>query len=529
MKKLYLLLLLIIIIMTGACSSGANSNGELKRIDSLINRDSLTFAYREIEKVQAKDLRDTRDSAYYFLLKTKVMYELYMPIGSTKIIDYSIEFYNHHHDSEEKLAEALYHKASILHELGNVKEAVVCLKSAEYLVEKTDNINLKHKIYKNFVILNEEADEHKIALEYAKKNLRISLSVQKPFWIAHAYNDLIVSYNELGQPDSARLYLQKSIDLLPHIPRKERIYILNNIGAHLIPTNPKKAEEYFLQVLEIEPLEAAKINLAYLYALKGNVEQAEDIWKKALNTNDFHVRNEVLHSLFHSQLTNRKYQEATQTAKELVELTDSLSKAHDENNIIDIQQEFDKMKATQDYEQRIGISLFVIVLLSLLFIIVLLYSRYKTSKAQGILAKDQMLIRGYESQISELKRQKQGKEKEIETLTRKREQLIDKHRDILSEGHKLYTDILESNETTIMWKRKDFECFIEYYRLVNAEFVDHLEQAYKGLSPKYKFLLILEHLDKDRKEIMRIMAFAEGSLRSAKSRINKHSIESEMS
>ena len=76
-------------------------------------------------------------------------------------------------------------------------------------------------------------------------------------------------------------------------------------------------------------------------------------------------------------------------------------------------------------------------------------------------------------------------------------------------------------KTTVLWKKHDFESVIEYYRLVDIEYVDVIENSYDGLSPKYMFCLILEHTGKTDQEIMQIMGLAEVSLRSVRSRINK--------
>lgn len=73
----------------------------------------------------------------------------------------------------------------------------------------------------------------------------------------------------------------------------------------------------------------------------------------------------------------------------------------------------------------------------------------------------------------------------------------------------------------MLWKKSDFENVIEYYRLVDMEFVDMLDNAFDELSPKYKFFLILEHTGKTDSDIMDIMVIAESSLRSVRSRINK--------
>ena len=73
-------------------------------------------------------------------------------------------------------------------------------------------------------------------------------------------------------------------------------------------------------------------------------------------------------------------------------------------------------------------------------------------------------------------------------------------------------------------EKKEFENFIEYYRLININFVDYLESEYDMLSPKNQFFLVMEHLGKSDKEIMRIMGLADGSIRSIRSRINKRRV-----
>ncbi len=68
---------------------------------------------------------------------------------------------------------------------------------------------------------------------------------------------------------------------------------------------------------------------------------------------------------------------------------------------------------------------------------------------------------------------------------------------------------------------------MEYYRLVDMEFMDTLELEYEELSSKYKFFMVMEHLGKSDKDIMHIMGLAESSIRSAKSRINKRRLSAQ--
>lgn len=166
----------------------------------------------------------------------------------------------------------------------------------------------------------------------------------------------------------------------------------------------------------------------------------------------------------------------------------------------------------------------MIVILALVATIALLYSRYKVYKTKVSVAHDQMLIQDYESRIHELQLLGKDKEKEIEAINRRKEKLIASHRDTLNRGYTLFTEVC-AGKTTVMWKKKDFECVVEYYRLVDVEFVDSLERGYSGLTPKQKFFLILEHMGKTDTEIMSIMAVAEVSLRSIRSRVNKRKLD----
>lgn len=132
-----------------------------------------------------------------------------------------------------------------------------------------------------------------------------------------------------------------------------------------------------------------------------------------------------------------------------------------------------------------------------------------------------MLISNYERQVADLERQGQDNRKEIEAINRRKEKLLDRHRDTLNRGYQLFSDVTERGKTTVLWKKHDFEIVIEYYRLTDVEFVDKLETAYDEISPKYKFFLILEHIGKTDKEIMAAMCIADVTVRSIRSRVNK--------
>ncbi len=525
MKKLFFICLLLATVFYGCKRHSPNTNILLENVDSLVRHNQLDSASTLLEKIGMDDLANASDSAHFFLRKTQILYILYKPIPSTEMIDYSIRYYEQRGQAE-KLTDAYFYKGVVLYEQGQTKEAIVCIKKAEYLAEELDSIGIKHKIYENLFVMNEEAGEATLALDYAKKVLALSYATGNKIWLARAFNNIAVSYNKLNAPDSANVYVRKSMEMLQYIPVKERIYILNNLGAQLIPTNPQLAKATLLKVIQIAPMGAAYENLATIYIAEGDTGKANEMWNKALQTDNRQVKADVMRSKFIHQCSTKNYKDATATARQLMALKDSLYKSRMDNNVKSSQIAFDNMKSRQIYERNIEISILVILLLTFSFAIVFLFFRYRAYKVKGALAMDQLRIKNFENRIAELERLGQHKEKEIDDLNRKKEKLLDKHRGILYDGHKLYTGIMEG-QTTVLWKKKEFENFLEYYRLVDMEFMDTLELEYEELSSKYKFFMVMEHLGKSDKDIMHIMGLAESSIRSAKSRINKRRLSAQ--
>ena len=198
--------------------------------------------------------------------------------------------------------------------------------------------------------------------------------------------------------------------MLHYIPRQEQIYILNNIGAQLIATNPQKAKVTLLKAISIAPMGAAYDNLATIYVGEGDTAKANELWDKALKTNDMQVRTDVMNSRFNHQCATADYKGAAKTARQLIRTKDSLYTSWRENDIRSNQMAFDNIKAKQEYERKIETGIFAIILLSLSFVVVFFCMRYRTYKAKNALAIDQRRIKDFEGQIAEF--EKQGQEKE---------------------------------------------------------------------------------------------------------------------
>lgn len=523
MNRLNIIILTLTCLFAASCSKNTGYNSKLAAVDSLLAAGAVDSAYSELNAMKPEEIRTTEDSAHFYLLNTQAAYRMYKPIKSMEGLNFAIRFYSDGNSNREKLATAFFYKGNILYGNGDAKNGIRYLKNAEFIAEKTNNHELRHKIYEAFVVINEAANEDRIAMKYSWKSLNESKIAKKKNWLAHAFNNLAVLYAKEGKKDSSEIYLKKSMALLKFIQKRDRLFIMNNIGVYFMKNDKERAKEYFLQILKTSPIEEAYENLASIYAGEGNNKLADEMWTKALKSGNLQVKDDVLHAMFRNQTKNTDFIAAAATAERLINLKDSMAMKRDDINLKAMQAEFDNINSKQEYERKMTIAVAVIIILSLCVSIALLYLRYKQYKTKAAMAHDQMMIRSYESQIVELKRQGESREKEIETINRRKEKLLEKHRDTLNRGYLLYSDIMKG-KTTVLWKKRDFECVIEYFRLVDVEFVDRLDNLFDDLSPKYKFFLILEHIGKTDAEIMTIMGVAEVSLRSIRSRVNKKSV-----
>ena len=85
-------------------------------------------------------------------------------------------------------------------------------------------------------------------------------------------------------------------------------------------------------------------------------------------------------------------------------------------------------------------------------------------------------------------------------------------------GQSLYNDIC-NGRSIAKWKSDDEKDFINYYKLVDYDFIDEIDTTYNNLSDHYKVILILEKMIDDKTQRLEMLGMAASSYRSAKSRI----------
>lgn len=517
----FLYSLLLLASLLTACNPSGKDNQQLASVEQLLDSGRVDTACAVLDGVRLNRLTTPADSAYYYLLKTQADYRTNHPLVSLDDIEYSIRYYEGKGSEKLRLSASLFYKSAILYTHGSFKEGVLCLERARTIADQTQDAVLRHKVYEQLTLVNEEAGDFRTALRFSQKSIAESKQAKRLDWLAHTYNNMAFIYSQLGLQDSTAWCLRQSMELLPNIAEKNRPFIMNNLGSFLMETDTAMARKYLEESLEITPTSPAYACLGTLAAMRGDTARATKMWHEALIiAPDTPSEELVLKAIMEFRSEQGEWREATMTAKRLLQLSDSVSRARPENNVRAVQSEFEQMRISHNYERMVTIAIIVIVVLVLLTIIATLYSWYRNYKGRAARAVDQLLIKSYETQLNELKRMAGDKTKEIEQLTRKRDLLMEKHRDSLKLGLQRYNEAM-AGQTTVLWKKHDFESFASYYSLVDVEYVASLDAEYDGLSPKQKFFLIMEHMDKSEGEIQNALGVAEVTMRSIRSRIGK--------
>lgn len=517
----FLYSLLLLASLLTACNPSGKDNQQLASVEQLLDSGRVDTACAVLDGVRLNRLTTPADSAYYYLLKTQADYRTNHPLVSLDDIEYSIRYYEGKESEKLRLSASLFYKSAILYTHGSFKEGVLCLERARAIADQTQDAVLRHKVYEQLTLVNEEAGDFRTALRFSQKSIAESKQAKRLDWLAHTYNNMAFIYSQLGLQDSTAWCLRQSMELLPNIAEKNRPFIMNNLGSFLMETDTAMARKYLEESLEITPTSPAYACLGTLAAMRGDTARATKMWHEALIiAPDTPSEELVLKAIMEFRSEQGEWREATMTAKRLLQLSDSVSRARPENNVRAVQSEFEQMRISHNYERMVTIAIIVIVVLVLLTIIATLYSWYRNYKGRAARAVDQLLIKSYETQLNELKRMAGDKTKEIEQLTRKRDLLMEKHCDSLKLGLQRYNEAM-AGQTTVLWKKHDFESFASYYSLVDVEYVASLDAEYDGLSPKQKFFLIMEHMDKSETEIQNALGVAEVTMRSIRSRIGK--------
>jgi len=501
----------VLLILLG-CSNHSIMYHQLLCIDSLLTNEQSDSALSLVRKIDSSKMQG-EELAYYHLLRQQSEYKTYQHITSDSVISLVIDYYSHH-KNRSKLARSYFYRACVRYDIKKGKEALDDLQRAKEIIKATKgNEVLRHNIHFLIASINVSYHEYQLALKNSKLALNYSLKTQKTNHLAYDYAQLSSIFYNLGNKDSSFCYFDKSISIVNEIPEKPtelRATIYGNLGISCYKIYPARAKELLEKSISLKPSANVYDALARLYLHNGDTIKARILLLKGIELNDKPDYNvTIFKELGKIEQETGDYKEANEWMRKAQELKDSLTCQQREDNIRAQQMAFDDAVEQERTENMLMYALIAIGVVALGSIAVFWYLRRRTASDRQNLKATTRQLRSTNKKLDRLEKKRKEEKKERRSLEK-----------TFENGHKLYTELL-SGGNILLWKRKEINEVVTYYRHVNPKFDAHVNTEYKHLTPNEKLYLCLLHIGKTEVEIKHTMNLRDSAFQTMKSRLNR--------
>jgi len=346
-------------------------------------------------------------------------------------------------------------------------------------------------------------------------------------WLAYAYSMVATTYHGLGQMKKSEEFLNKSLEYLNSVPRKEQAQFYVSLGSAIIDSDPAKARVYFSKAIKANKDASAYSGLAILEYQDGHLDASEEYLRKALDTDDKSIRMFVYSNMLSMYSSKCDYKKALECSMNINKLQAERYKEQKDESLTLVQKQFTSEIEHQRFKQRLSEGFFFVLIFILLVIAIYIYLHFKNERWKKNSLENLVMLNVYKEKLNKLK--EKGSQSETPVLEEKKIQekinTIQKRQSkILYNGQILYQDILDG-KNTLTWNKRDYENFMEYYKVVDLPFVTQLQTEYDHLSPRYQFFLVMKNMGKSEEEIQDIMVISSGTIRTIKSRVKTCKIE----
>ena len=542
MKKIAFLFPFLLLLF--ACN-GIQVSEKLDHIDSLIVKEQYDSASMIMKDVIGAPMT-AEEQAHYYLLETQLGYLTNQPLPSDSLLDLAIPYYNKV-ENNQKLADAYYYKSYRSEINQDYTQAILYCKEAERLSMKTNNFRTQYKITESLSYLNGLCENDLLQLQYAKKALSIAQQAQNKNWLAYSYNKISFAFANLGQYDSALVYIEKTIPYLDYVYDYDKTEFLTNIGLLYKENNLEKAKEFFKKALEYGEHPWTLEHLADVYYAEGDKEEAYRLWKKALAKESKYEKDNLIHSILSFNLERGKLVDASKYLDELIAIKDSIITGLRNDTIKDLQLRFDHEVAMHEADKKLISTQRLLLGLILILGIMVINIIIRRKKAEAQEREHQMQLYAYTTEINQLRLNKENAlaqikdlesckeidrqkinnleenvknaETAIDNLQNNIKKLLDDKAPKLRKGRLYYDHIMEGG-TIVEWNRKDDMYFVSYYEAINYQSYNRIKKIRRVSKPTSHNMLylILKEMGKDDKEVMRIMGLSPEGLRSIRMR-----------
>ena len=365
---------LVMIAVALACSESQRNglpaadttvHGTLLRVEQLIDvdPDSAQLLLCQIVQGDSNAVRhfgswdsfrpdDEADLALYGLLYAEVLHKRGVKVEVDSLISNSVGYYEQTGE-HRRLCKSLLHRAISLQHYHRLSEGAVLMKRAEMLASDVDDDLLTFDVQMALGDLNRQARCRQLMMDYYRRALSTAHRINLADRQGAIINRMARAYLEVGELDSARLYVGQGLALNGRIDRSMCADLLASKGRLLMEEGRgDEAERLLVQALDSFPCSYASLHLGNLYSKTGNMQLACNRWAEALQALDADIRVEAYRHLI-SYYEHHEQWRALDLSKQLNELYEQTSIHEDTEMIADVQAKYDSRQAQRRLHNRI--------------------------------------------------------------------------------------------------------------------------------------------------------------------------------
>lgn len=508
-----------VIILLG-CSQLSSYQHQLEQAEAVIE-DNPDSALVLLNGIPASLVSDGEERALYNLLMTEATYKLYKPFGNDSLINYSIDYYSKS-NNVNRLAAANLYKGGLYYHLKNIDKATFYAKQAEELTMNSDDELLKCKIYDMLAIINFNTKNHQLCQHYANLLLESSIKLNRPMWLALAYEMKALVSRNLGDSKQALDDMQLCMNHAEQCNDSDKVYIYTNYANTLYSEGKySEARPWIEKAIQIKPLASQYVTLGNLFHLEGDTLQARLNWEKAVTMGDSRYTINAYKYLARLYNERRNYFKVAQ----MLAKADSVQTFYHEElrttQLAEIQHRYDRAiteKALAEQKNKnmviIGIALMVLIV-ALLSII---YYQRRARRFEGVISDFVENIKAKEQRLAQLENSGKDRDNEIALLKANIENIKQASADRIGRGKELY-ELIAKREKPMSFNKENEQEFVDYYAYTFHEQYVRLVMPYHHLSLRLTCFLILQEMGYTYNDIADLLCVSVSAVRNYPQRL----------
>lgn len=366
------LLIIIMTLILAGCSHEQPCQEKLLQAERLAD-EHPDSAMLLLAPLNTDSLATPQDSALYGLLFTEVIHRKGLTFNTDALIAQSEDYYRKHGNNGSRLARSLLHHAIVRYSQQYYAEAFALIKQAEEMVPQLHDPAFSYELYAVLGDMHDNANDKATTLHYYHHSLDAAQQVTNEQWTARMLNNLVTTFDKLGERDSFMYYMQQVEPLLPKLDGDIRAVALCNLGRYQLKEGDSvAAKQNLLQALQLTYLDKANLLLATIAKGEGDMKRAVELWYQTLQAEELDLQIEAYEQLIDYFSQRKDYRISSDLSQRLNRIYRNSYELSDRTGIIGMQQQYEQAQSERR-QYRLVITLLGVASLLLLLLLSLSY------------------------------------------------------------------------------------------------------------------------------------------------------------